>query len=70
LLEEWYKLYQFGYEALSKTLVSILLEKSNVEKDTPFILVRYEPTRAVVLNRERTGRVRENFLKKYSRLLQ
>ena len=39
------------------------LKKSNVEKDTPFTFVRYEPTRAVVLNRERTGGVRENFLK-------
>jgi len=37
----WYKLDQFGYEALSETLMSVLLEKSNIETDTPFTFVRY-----------------------------
>ncbi|MCH5184564.1 MAG: hypothetical protein J1F64_00420 [Oscillospiraceae bacterium] len=37
---KWYKLDQFGYEALSETLISKLLEKSNIEKDTPFTFVR------------------------------
>lgn len=60
---QWYKLDQFGYEALSETLVSILLEKSNIEKDTPFTFVRYDPVRVVVHNRERTGCVSKNFLK-------
>lgn len=60
---QWYKLDQFGYEALSETLISILLEKSNIEKDTPFTFVRYEPVRVVVHNRERTGCVSDNFLK-------
>ncbi|NDO18152.1 hypothetical protein FMM68_00500 [Lachnospiraceae bacterium MD329] len=60
---QWYKLDQFGYEALSETIISILLEKSNIEKDTPFTFVRYEPVRVVVHNRERTGCVSDNFLK-------
>ena len=30
---QWYKLDQFGYEALSESLISILLEKSNIEKN-------------------------------------
>jgi hypothetical protein len=61
--KQWYKLDQFGYEALSETLISILLEKSNIEKDTPFNFVRYEPVRLIVHNRERTGCVSDNFLK-------
>lgn len=60
---QWYKLDQFGYEALSETLISILLEKSNIEKYTPFNFVRYEPVRLIVHNRERTGCVSDNFLK-------
>ena len=60
---QWYKLDQFGYEALSETLISILLEKSNIENDTPFAFVRYEPVRIIVHNRERTGCISDNFLK-------
>ena len=30
----WYKLDQFGYEALTETLVSRLLEHSNIEQYT------------------------------------
>lgn len=60
---QWYKLDQFGYEALSETLISMLLEKSNIENDTPFTFVRYEPVRIIVHNRERTGCVSDNFLK-------
>ena len=59
----WYKLDQFGYESLSETLISILLERSNIEKDTPFTFVRYEPVRLMVHNRERTGCVSDSFLK-------
>lgn len=59
---QWYKLDQFGYEALSETLISILLEESNIEKDAPFTFVRYEPVRLIVHSRERTGCVSENFL--------
>ncbi len=60
---QWYKLDQFGYEALSETLISILLGKSNIGKNTPFTFVRYEPVKVVVHNRERTGCVSDNFLK-------
>ena len=37
----WYKLDQFGYEGLAETMVSLLLEKSNLETDTAFTFVRY-----------------------------
>ncbi len=60
---KWYKLDQFGYEALSETLISILLEKSNIEKNTPFTFVRYETVRVMAHNRERTGCISDNFLK-------
>lgn len=66
---QWYKLDQFGYEALSETLISMLLEKSNIEKDTPFTFVRYEPVRVIVHNRERTGCVSDNFLKEGESLI-
>jgi hypothetical protein len=59
----WYKLDQFGYEALSETLISVLLEKSNIETDTPFTFVRYRMERVSVHGRERTGCVSKNFLK-------
>ena len=29
-MDKWYKLDQFGYEALSETLISKLLERSNI----------------------------------------
>ena len=60
---KWYKLDQFGYEALSETLISMLLEKSNIENSTPFEFVLYEPVKLIVHNRERTGCVSDNFLK-------
>ena len=37
---KWYKLDQFGYEALTETIVSKLLEKSNIESETPFSFAR------------------------------
>ena len=49
----WYKLDQFGYEALAETLTSRLLEKSNIEADTPFTFVRYQMERLSVHGRER-----------------
>lgn len=58
----WYKLDQFGYEALAETLISVLLEKSNIEADTPFTFVRYRMEKLRVHGRERTGCVSENFL--------
>lgn len=59
----WYKLDQFGYEALAETLISVLLEKSNIETDMPFTFVRYRMEKLHVHGRERTGCVSENFLR-------
>lgn len=59
----WYKLDQFGYEALSETLISRLLEKSNIEKDIPFTFVRYRMERVNAHGRDRTGCSSHNFLK-------
>ncbi len=60
---KWYKLDQFGYEALTETIVSKLLEKSNIESETPFSFARYEMERLNVHGRERTGCSSANFLK-------
>lgn len=59
----WYKLDQFGYEALAETAVSTLLERSNLERDTPFTFVRYQMERLQVHGRERTGCSSKNFLR-------
>ena len=59
----WYKLDQFGYEALAETAVSALLEQSNIEDDTPFTFVRYRMERLQVHGRERTGCSSKNFLR-------
>lgn len=58
----WYKLDQFGYEALAETLVSRLLERSNIEP-SGFKFVRYDMERLNVHGRERVGCVSKNFLK-------
>ena len=58
----WYKLDQFGYESLAETIISVLLEKSNIEADTPFAFVRYRMERVNVDGRERTGCGSKNFL--------
>lgn len=60
---KWYKLDQFGYEALAETFTSMLLERSNIEKDTPFCFTRYNMERLLVHGRERTGCSSDNFLK-------
>lgn len=60
---KWYKLDQFGYEALTETIISKLLEKSNIESETPFYFVRYEMERLNVHGRDRTGCGSRNFLK-------
>lgn len=60
---KWYKLDQFGYEALTETLISKLLEKSNIESDTLFSFTHYEMERLKVHGRDRTGCSSENFLK-------
>ena len=60
---KWYKLDQFGYEALAETFTSRLLEYSNIEKDTPFCFTRYNMEKLHVHGRERTGCSSDNFLK-------
>ena len=56
---KWYKLDQFGYEALAETIISRFLEKSNI----PFPFAKYEMERLNVHSRERTGCSSDNFLK-------
>lgn len=58
----WYKLDQFGYEALAEAFTSALLEHSSIERDTPFTFVRYRMERMNVHGRERTGCSSESFL--------
>ena len=58
----WYKLDQFGYEALAETLISQLLELSNCEKDYPFRFTRYRMERFTAHGIERTGCSSANFL--------
>lgn len=59
----WYKLDQFGYEALAETVISTLLEQSSIEADTPFTFVRYRMERLLAHGRERTGCSSQNFLR-------
>lgn len=59
---KWYKLDQFGYEALAECFTFMLLEHSNIERDTPFCYVRYDMEKLLVHGRERTGCSSENFL--------
>ncbi len=61
-VDYWYKLDPFGYEALTETVVSVLLEQSNLETDTPFTFVRYQMERLQVYDRERIGCSSRNFL--------
>lgn len=61
--DRWYKLDQFGYEALAETVISTLLEQSNIEQDMPFTFVRYRMERLQVHGRERTGCSSKNFLR-------
>lgn len=59
----WYKLDQFGYEALAEAFISDLLEKSNIETETPFTFVRYSMEKLIVHGRERSGCMSRNFLR-------
>lgn len=59
---KWYKLDQFGYEALAETFTSMLLEYSNIERDTPFTFTRYQMECLHVHGRERIGCSSNNFL--------
>ena len=58
----WYKLDQFGYEALAEAFTSQLLKYSNIEAAFPFTFVRYRMERLHVHGRERTGCSSRNFL--------
>lgn len=58
----WYKVDQFGYEALSEAAISSLLELSGIEFATPFTFVRYYPQKMLVHKRERVVCVSNNFL--------
>lgn len=58
----WYKLDQFGYEALTEAFTSRILEYSNIEKETPFTFVRYDIIKAKVRGIERVACVSRNFL--------
>lgn len=58
----WYKLDQFGYEGLAETVISQLLERSNIETDTPFRFVRYRMERMNVHGRDRNGCSSGDFL--------
>lgn len=61
--DRWYKLDQFGYEALAETAISILLEYSNIEQDTLFSFVRYQMERIHVHGRERIACSSAHFLR-------
>lgn len=58
----YYKLDQFGYEALAETVTSGLLTYSNIESDTPFSFVRYRMERLRVHGAERIGCSSADFL--------
>ncbi len=60
----WYKVDRLGYEALSETVISRLLEKSNIKKDTPFTFVSYGMEKVFVHNRKRNACKSKNFLEK------
>ena len=60
----WYKLDQFGYEALAEVMTSKLLEFSNIKKETPFTFVEYRMKRINAHGHERVACVSNNFLKK------
>ena len=59
----WYKLDQFGYEALAEVFTAQVLEYSNIEAAFPFTFVRYRMERLLVHGWERTGCSSQNFLR-------
>ena len=65
----WYKVDEFGYEALTEVFVSKILEKSNIEKETPFSFVRYDMQKVGVHGIERCACVSNNFLEKESSII-
>lgn len=67
--DTWYKLDQFGYEALAEAVTSKLLSFSNVESDTPFTFVRYGIELVKVREHERIACTSKNFLNKNSSIV-
>lgn len=67
--DSWYKLDQFGYEALAETVVSQILSRSNLEQETPFTFVRYQMEKLHVHGQDRTGCSSRNFLQKGQSLI-
>lgn len=61
--DKWYKLDQFGYEALAEVFTARLLGRSNILSDTPFRFAAYQMERLLVHGRERTGCSSDHFLK-------
>ncbi len=59
----WYKLDQFGYEGLAETVISALLERSNLETGLDFTFVRYRMERLEVHGHLRAGCSSGNFLR-------
>lgn len=59
---KWYKVDRMGYEALSETVISRLLQCSNIKTETPFTFVSYDVEKVNVHSRERNACVSNNFL--------
>lgn len=59
---KWYKLDQFGYEALAEEVTSNYLNLSNIKKETPFTFVGYKSIRVKKHNINRVCCVSDNFL--------
>lgn len=61
--ERWFKVDRCGYEGLAETLISRLLEFSNIEESGEFSFVRYRMERFEMQNCKRVGCSSQNFLK-------
>ncbi|MBE6749246.1 MAG: hypothetical protein E7557_08490 [Ruminococcaceae bacterium] len=61
---KWYKVDRMGYEAFSETVISRLLEYSNIKVGTPFTFVNYDIERVKVHSHERNACASDNFLKR------
>lgn len=59
---KWYKIDRMGYEALSETVISRLLQYSNIKTETPITFVSYNIEKVNVHSRNRNACVSDNFL--------
>lgn len=64
----WYKLDNFGYEALSESIISTLISKTNLHS-YGFSYVSYKMEKIEVHNHKRTACSSENFLKPTQNLI-